>query len=233
MSLLPLPITPADALTHVLEPTRALLPSLPWDDHTDVLLPTSAQDLVGRAADARSVNGTPLFRHACPDCGVEKLGDRRKVGKPCHACAMRRRATHGKTGTPIYKLWCGMRARCKYPSATNYSYYGARGISVCPEWDESFEVFAEWAEANGYRKGLEIDRIDNDGNYEPSNCQFIRHRTNSQKRSNSRTNLAQAHAVRRRLLSWRGSLRQLAREMDLPYMVVYHIAKSGTWSNCA
>ncbi len=82
------------------------------------------------------------------------------------------RRTHGGADTPLYNVWMSMRARCRLPSDTNYQRYGARGIRVCPEWQESFVVFREWANANGYGPGLSIDRIDTLGNYEPSNCRW-------------------------------------------------------------
>ena len=64
--------------------------------------------------------------------------------------------------------------------------YGGRGISVCKEWDESYEAFRDWALANGYADGLSIDRIDVDGNYEPPNCRWA---TNQEQQNNKRTNV--------------------------------------------
>ena len=63
--------------------------------------------------------------------------------------------------------------RCTRPNATSYSIYGGRGIKVCDEWGDSFETFCEWAVTNGYEEGLTLDRIDVNGNYEPSNCRFV------------------------------------------------------------
>lgn len=64
-----------------------------------------------------------------------------------------------------------------------YHRYGGRGIKICDEWNDSYEAFAAWARDNGYADDLQIDRIDNDGNYEPSNCRFVTPRANSNNRS--------------------------------------------------
>ena len=79
---------------------------------------------------------------------------------------------HGLYKHPLYNGWRSMRQRCQNPKQTLYRYYGGRGITVCEQWQDP-ETFIRWAEANGYEPGLEIDRIDPTGNYEPGNCRFI------------------------------------------------------------
>lgn len=80
--------------------------------------------------------------------------------------------SHGMRKDGIYGAWYAMIRRCNNKEYERYYDYGGRGIKVCEDW---FDVvkFRNWAYENGYKKGLQIDRINNDGNYEPSNCQFI------------------------------------------------------------
>lgn len=78
----------------------------------------------------------------------------------------------------IQNVWCKIKERCYNPKSNNYKAYGARGIRMCDEWLHDSKAFTKWCLNNGYQIGLEIDRIDNNGNYEPSNCQFLTKREN-------------------------------------------------------
>lgn len=92
--------------------------------------------------------------------------------------------THGCTGTHIYNIWNGIKNRCDLPSEAEYHRYGGRGIKVCDEW-YVFETFKKWALENGYDSKLQIDRIDNNGNYEPSNCRWVTRKINCNNRNNN------------------------------------------------
>lgn len=90
---------------------------------------------------------------------------------------------HGESRSRIYKIWRGMLDRCTRPNHDSYPSYGGRGITICDEWARSYVAFSAWAKANGYRSDTSIDRIDPNGNYEPSNCRWA---TNKQQVRNRR-----------------------------------------------
>lgn len=94
--------------------------------------------------------------------------------------------THGlfKNNKSLFNLWQTIKTRCNNPKRNNYKNYGGRGITLCTEWEKA-ENFVRWALDNGYKKGLQIDRIDNNAGYSPDNCRFITCKENSNNKRNS------------------------------------------------
>lgn len=93
--------------------------------------------------------------------------------------------THGLSRHGIYHAWRSMQARCLDPSHPNFKYYGGRGIKIDPTWLESFEAF--WAAMEPtYKNGLQLDRIDTDGHYQPGNCRWVTPKENSRNKRNNR-----------------------------------------------
>jgi len=103
---------------------------------------------------------------------------------------------HGFKGTRIYSIWRSMIGRCFYECVNSYNIYGGRGITVCDEWKNNFLIFKDWAYKNGYKDNLVIDRIDNDKNYEPDNCQWLTNIENVRKSKAAKLNIEKVKQIR-------------------------------------
>ena len=138
-------------------------------------------------------NKSSLWRCLC-DCGSETVvtaNNLKNVKTRSCGCLQKkqtsmRSTTHGECRSRLYRVRYGMLSRCYNKNTLNFSDYGGRGIVVCDEWRDSYESFRDWALSNGYEDDLTLDRINNQGNYEPSNCRWV---TQAEQNRNKRTSV--------------------------------------------
>lgn len=125
--------------------------------------------------------------------------------------------------TALHSVWNNMKGRCYRKTDHNYRNYGNRGIEICDEWkdkDNGFKNFYNWAIKNGYKKGLSIDRIDNNGNYSPENCRWADMKTqNNNQRSTVRIKY---NGIEKTLEEW-------SKIVKIPKRTIYKRIKEQNW----
>lgn len=148
----------------------------------------------------KEVNGQHLRQGTIQSCGCYNKEISVKVN-----------TTHGMHKNPLYRVWASMIGRCCNPMDKAYSNYGGRGIAVCDKWQNDFLDFYNWSMTNGYEKGLTIDRINVNGNYEPKNCRWV-------------DRMVQANNTRKnKLIEYNGktqTLQQWCREIGIDHKVI-------------
>lgn len=131
--------------------------------------------------DKKIVPSRYLLTGCTQSCGCSTYDKAGKWAKGDRSGTKNPAYKHGKSRHRLYIVYANMKQRCYNKNVPEFHCYGGRGITICKEWLDSFESFFEWSISNGYEEKLTIDRIDNDGNYEPSNCQWITKSENSRK----------------------------------------------------
>lgn len=164
---------------------------------------------IGIAGKRLLSNGHKIqYIHAICECGnkYEMYVDLFGKAKSCKKCLKGKNSPfykhNGEYEHPrLYIIWGNMRKRCSDRcDKGKRKYYFDRGIKVCKDWDDSFIVFRDWALKNGYSDNLSLDRIDNNGNYEPSNCRWATH---SEQTNNTRRNVfIEYMGLRKTIAQW-------------------------------
>ncbi|HDG5860076.1 TPA: hypothetical protein PF291_001533 [Staphylococcus aureus] len=132
-----------------------------------------------------------LFRCICGNEKIISKYDVQKGHTKSCGCLQKEntskaKRTHGDTDSRLYYIWENMRKRCYKPNSDRYKNYGARGITICDDWKDNYSNFYKWAYSNGYNDNLTIERIDINGNYEPSNCTWITMKDQAKNRSSNK-----------------------------------------------
>jgi hypothetical protein len=142
-------------------------------------------------------HGKPNITYLCIcDCGKEKIVSHPSLlYSKVSSCGClqkeivksigQKNRKHGKTPKKLYRVWEGIHERCRDKKHISYSRYGGQGVTVCQEWSD-YTVFRDWALNSGYREGLSIDRLNSNGNYEPSNCRWTDTKTQSRNRRSNK-----------------------------------------------
>lgn len=158
-------------------------------------------------------------------CGCLQKEKARKTGKTLKEY----RTTHGLTNHNLFSKWHSIKTRCLNSNSRCFPNYGGRGIKICAEWESDFGNFYNWAINNGYREGLTIDRIDNDGNYEPSNCRWVTMKENERNRGNLKLSMIDAINIRNAHLLNCFTQREIAEGYGVGIATISNIINNKVW----
>ena len=175
----------------------------------------------------------------CPEClqEVERQMSNGLKAKSCGCIKSKGKNNsnykHGYKNTKLYDVWSSMKHRCLNLKATSYKDYGGRGITICNEWLE-FIPFRDWSLNNGYADNLQINRINNNGNYEPTNCNWITHSENMKNRRKPKTEKLTseiANKIRELYIIEGWTQKQLAEKYNVSIALISSIINNKRWRN--
>ncbi|WP_428743215.1 hypothetical protein [Tenacibaculum sp.] len=154
---------------------------------------------------------------SCKDCANNSIGQ--KVSK------------HKKCSHPLYFCWHDLKNRCNNQNYKHYNRYGGRGIKVCSEWENDFIEFYKWAIKNGWKKGLQIDRINNDLGYFPKNCRFVKPVKNVRNSTIVKLDYDTVLEIKELIINTDLSDNQISKKYNVSRSTIYDIRNRKTWKD--
>lgn len=175
-------------------------------NHIRNLIGVRIGKLVVVSLEGNDKNGRIIWNLMC-DCGKHVTRKSASIvkaandNKPSSCGCSHHLKTHGlsKGHRRLHWVWVAMKSRCQQPAHKDFPNYGARGISVCADWQD-FAAFFQWAQASGYTPGKTIERIDVNGDYCPDNCKWIDNRLQPRNRTN--THLFTMNGITQDIRAW-------------------------------
>lgn len=192
------------------------------------------------------LNGRRYKRGTCPGCikaasvahykankekRKEQIAEWQAANKQKMKAATIKYQSAYKEAHPLYSVWKNMKKRCSNPKTPLYHRYGGRGISVCAEW-LSFDAFELWGLASGYQRGLQLDRINNDGNYCPDNCRWASREINMRNSTATKLNEQDVGLIRS-MLAIGARQRHLAEQFGIGKSLVAAVSTGKVWRDVA
>lgn len=171
-------------------------------------------------------SGMLLCKCDCGDvkelsCNVLTCGKTKSCGCLQKDIAKKNKTKHNGKYTRLYNTWLNIKRRCYNPSSKAFPYYGAKGIKMYDKWIHDFSAFKDWAYKNGYNDTLTIDRINNDGDYEPNNCRWA---TLKQQANNKKNVLKYKYNNKYFTIS------ELSDKFNISHSVLYYRLKIAKWN---
>jgi hypothetical protein len=170
---------------------------------------------------------TRYFLCQC-DCGNQTIVAKNALttGKQVSCGCLRKKRLGDLNRLPngylrLGKIYRAMKKRCYDTKSNRYDRYGARGIKICDEWLSDINAFRKWSIENGYKDGLSIDRIDNNGDYSPNNCRWVE--PTEQSNNTSRTVMIEYNGKTQTLTQW-------ANELNIPKSTLHNRLRVHGWS---
>ena len=140
--------------------------------------------------------------------------------------------THGESYTRLHSIWADIKTRCLNPNCLSYKDYGGRGITICPEWTNDYITFRDWSLSNGYKEGLQINRINNNGNYEPNNCNFVTIQENTRNRRGQKIkNMEIVNKIKSLYIAGNYTQLELAKKYNVCIGTIFRIINNKSWKN--